>query len=255
MASRTAGAGQEKRGEVNFWDKIAGERIYAAFSEKEYNRIFDDNLGEGRRGVALDIGCASGVSAVILARRGFAVKGIDVSPNLIAQANKIWSGEKNKPEFSVADAESLPIEEGSCDVCFLGGVIHHFPDSRKVIDEIHRVLKPGGKLLMIEPNALDVVERISWFFAGRLNLLSPNEYPVSPVEMSRALEGRFGNFRTYPIRTDDIPFFSFLPFVGRFFKGGKGRPAKKVPLFFLNLFRPALHSGNFFVLSCEKAQR
>ncbi len=248
---------QKKTSEVNFWDKVANERIYAAFSEKQYNEIFDNTL-KGVKGVsggvAIDIGCASGVSAVILSRRDFKVKGMDISPKLVEQANRLWRAEKNPPEFFVGDAERIFLETGTCDVCFLGGVIHHFPNYQRVIDEIFRILRKGGILVMVEPNLLDVIERISWFFAGRLNLLSPNEYPVSPFEVIDRLKDKFNDFKVYPIRTDDIPFFSFIPFIGRFFKGGKGKAVKKIPLSVLNLFRPLLYRGNFFVLSCVKTK-
>lgn len=246
--------GQGKFAESNFWDKVANERVYAAFSEKEYDRIFDRHLQGKGAGRALDIGCASGVSAVILARRGFQVKGIDISPKLIEQATRLWKGEKNQPEFSVGDAENLAVAAESIDLCFLGGVIHHFPDPGKVLKELSRVLKKGGLLLMIEPNYLDIVERVSWFFAGKLKLLSPNEYPVSPIQIRNELHAEFTDFEIYPIHTDDIPFFSFIPVIGRkIFRGGKGKAIKKIPLTLLNFFRPnVLCRGNFFVLSCVK---
>ena len=244
---------QKKNDEIKFWDKIANERIYAAFNKKEYSDMFQNNLNGLEKGaVVLDIGCASGISSMILSKLGYQVKGMDISPKLIEQANRLWKNEANQPEFFVGDAEKIPMDSESCDVCFLGGVIHHFPDYQRVINEILRVLKKGGILLVIEPNRLDMIERISWFFAGCLKLLSPNEYPVSPIEMTRNLEDNFTNFKVYPFRTDDIPFFSFMPLIGKFFKGGKGKPIKKIPLTLLNLFRPELHRGNFFVLSCIK---
>ncbi|MFC1709843.1 class I SAM-dependent methyltransferase [Candidatus Omnitrophota bacterium] len=243
---------QKKNDEIKFWDKVAQERIYAAFSEREYNEIFDANLNGIKNKDVLDIGCASGLSSIILSRRCFRVKGMDISPKLIEQANRLWKNEANQPEFFVGDAEKIPKDSELYDVCFLGGVIHHFPDYQRVINEILRVLKKGGILLMIEPNRLDIIERISWFFAGCLKLLSPNEYPVSPIKMIRKLEDNFTDFKVYPFRKDDIPFFSFIPLIGKFFKGGKGKSIKKIPLTLLNLFRPELHRGNFFVLSCIK---
>lgn len=242
---------QKKTEEKNFWDKVAGERVYAAFSEKDYNLIIDENIRGKTRGAALDVGCASGVSAVILARKGFDVKGLDVSPNLIEQAKRLWKEEKHL-EFIVGDAENLPFPDNSMDVCFFGGVIHHFPDYQKVLEETWRILKDGGVLLMVEPNALDIVERFSWFYAGKCNLLSPNEYPVSPYELKSRLDDKFEDFKIYPIRMDDIPFFSFLPFIGKYFRGGKGKAIKMIPLSILNMFRPKMHRGNFFVLSCVK---
>lgn len=247
--------GQDKLSEENFWDRVAGERIYAAFNERVYNEIFDKNIGNLPAGSkVLDIGCASGVSSVILSRRNFIVKGIDISPKLIEQANRIWKDEPKRPIFEVGDAESLNIEGNSMDVCFLGGVVHHFPDFSRLFDEISRVLKKDGILIMAEPNRLDIIETISWFFAGVLNLLSPNEYPVDPLMVKEHLKGRCYSFCIYPIHMDDIPFLSFLPFYGKkYFKGGRGKPVKKAILSMINLFRVnRLKTGNFFILSCKK---
>ena len=245
---------QVKKAEANFWDAVADERVYAAFSEKEYNLIFNRYLQSKNNGKALDIGCASGVSTVILARRGFQAMGVDISAKLISQATRLWKDEKNPPKFLIGDAENLDVPTGSIDLCFLGGVIHHFPDKQKILRELSRVIKKGGILLMLEPNYLDVIERISWFFAEKLKILSPNEYPVSPIEIKNKLQAEFTDFEMYPIRTDDIPFFSFIPILGeRFFRGGKGKLIKMMPLTLLNLFRPyLLQRGNFFVLYCVK---
>lgn len=246
---------QDKFSEENFWDKVADERTYAAFNERVYNEIFDKTLvGLPADSKILDMGCASGVSSVILTRRKFIVKGIDISPKLIEQANRIWEDEPRRPVFEVGDVENLNIENDSLDVCFLGGVVHHFPEPSKLFSEITRVLKKDGILVMVEPNRLDIIERISWFFAGVLNLLSPNEYPVDPLMLKEHLRGRYHLFAIYPIHTDDIPFFSFLPFYGKkYFKGGRGKPLKKTILAVINIFRVnKLKRGNFFVLSCKK---
>lgn len=247
---------QKKAQEANFWNKIAEERVYAAFSENEYKEMFDKNINSGfAYGKVLDIGCASGVSSVILSRRNFYVKGVDVSGKLIEQANRIWKDEQNKPIFEVGDAENLNAEDNSLDICFLGGVAHHFPDFTQVFSEIHRVLKKDGILLMVEPNKLDMIERITWFFAGKLGLLSPNEYPLNPLEIKKHLEKKFYSFRMYPIRTDDVPCLAFLPFYGKYFKGPRGKLAKRLILSVINIFRRyKLSRGNFFVISCRKRQ-
>ncbi len=52
-------------------------------------------------------------------------------------------------EAQVADAENLPFESDSFDVVYSFGVLHHTPDTQKAIDEVYRVLKPGGKIIIM----------------------------------------------------------------------------------------------------------
>ena len=48
------------------------------------------------------------------------------------------------------DAESLPFETGTFDVVYSNGVLHHTPNTRAVVQEILRVLKPGGRIMILE---------------------------------------------------------------------------------------------------------
>ncbi len=172
---------QDKQGEQAFWDKVARERIYAAFDDNEYIEVFDRTLGRDLDGLTLvDVGCASGVSAALLAARGARVKGLDISPELVAQANQLWSEYGDRLEFTVGDAENLDMADNSVDGVFFGGVLHHFPDMSGVMAESLRVLKPGGAFIALEPSKLDIMERIEWIVAGWRGKLSPNEYPIDP---------------------------------------------------------------------------
>jgi ubiquinone/menaquinone biosynthesis C-methylase UbiE len=49
----------------------------------------------------------------------------------------------------VADAENLPFPDGSFDVVYSFGVLHHTPNTQKSIDEVYRVLKPGGRIIIM----------------------------------------------------------------------------------------------------------
>ena len=107
---------QKKAEEKAFWNKTARERIYAAFDVEEYEYIFERTLNDTLGHFIVDIGCASGVSSVLLARRGYRVIGFDLSPELIQQAQRLWVDEPNCPVFLVGDAENLPLNNDSCDV-------------------------------------------------------------------------------------------------------------------------------------------
>ncbi len=245
---------QEKDAERLHWDKVAKERIYAAFDKQEYldifNAAFDKDL-TGKR--IVDIGCASGVSAALFAARGANVVGIDISPELIAQAKALWTEYADRLDFTVGDAEAMDEADGGVDACFFGGVLHHFPDRTRVYREALRVLKPGGLLVAVEPNRLDVFERIEWAVADLRGKLSPNEYPIDPFAMRReTLEAGFAeaSFRTM---RHDIPVLAQCPVLKRFFNRQKGFGVKRPLLRFCNAFRAPENRGTFFVMKAVKA--
>jgi SAM-dependent methyltransferase len=96
----------------------------------------------------LDIGCGAGQTAIPAARLGHRVVGIDIAENLIDHANARASAEGVDARFDVGDAEDLPYADHSFDVVIslIGAMFAPRPD--QVVQEIARVLRPGGRLYM-----------------------------------------------------------------------------------------------------------
>ena len=69
-------------------------------------------------------------------------------------------------DLRLADAESLPFEDGTFDAVYTFGVIHHTPNTQKAVEEIHRVLKPGGRAI------IGVYHKYSAFFLSAVLLES-----------------------------------------------------------------------------------
>jgi ubiquinone/menaquinone biosynthesis C-methylase UbiE len=100
-----------------------------------------------------DVGCGIGDDARTLAGRVAphgAVIGLDVSPEMVARANEA----SNPPElrFAVADAAALPLSDGSCDAVRADRMLQHLEDPLAALREMRRVLKPGGRLVVVEPD-------------------------------------------------------------------------------------------------------
>ena len=122
---------------------------------------------------ALDIGCGTGAEVRRLARlvgpEGRAV-GVEPHPDLRAEAERRTADEGVEAEFVDADALALPFEDGSVDVVRSERVFQHLPDPEGAIAEIVRVLRPGGRVAIIDsdwgtaiyfPGDPDVVRRLN----------------------------------------------------------------------------------------------
>jgi SAM-dependent methyltransferase len=246
-------SGQDKFDEARFWDKVASQRVYAAFDQNEYETIIDRCLGSDLSGITVvDIGSASGVSAALFAARGAKVIGVDISPDLVSQAKSLWKEYADRIDFMVGDAENLDLPDQSADVVFFGGVLHHFPVRDKVYDEAIRLLRAGGRFIAIEPNRLDYFERIEWAVADLRGKLAPSEYPIDPRLMREDLLARKMTDVVYWTTRSDIPVLNQFPILRHFFSRQRGFAVKQPILRFVNAFRSPEARGTFFVINGVK---
>lgn len=94
----------------------------------------------------LEIGVGAGTDFVQWLRSGATAVGVDLSPESLAEAQARVDAEAlSGAELLVADAERLPFADESFDVVYSYGVLHHSPDTRAAIREVHRVLRRGGE--------------------------------------------------------------------------------------------------------------
>lgn len=98
----------------------------------------------------LDLGCGAGLDSLIAARMAGPsgrVIGIDMTPEMLEKA-RASAEEMNlqNVEFRRAYIEEIPLPDGSVDVVISNGVINLAPDKKRVFEEVHRVLRPGGRM-------------------------------------------------------------------------------------------------------------
>ncbi len=104
----------------------------------------------GARGLSvLEIGCGLGTDGAQFAKAGARYTGVDLTEAAIELARKRFEIAGLPGEFRVADAENLDFADESFDRIYSHGVLHHTPDTARAVAEIHRVLKPGGRAMVM----------------------------------------------------------------------------------------------------------
>jgi ubiquinone/menaquinone biosynthesis C-methylase UbiE len=97
----------------------------------------------------IEIGCGIGTDLIQFARSGAIVTGIDLTDEAITITKKRFEFAELNAELMTADAENLPFGDNTFDCVYSFGVFHHTPDTQKAINEAYRVLKPGGKAIIM----------------------------------------------------------------------------------------------------------
>jgi SAM-dependent methyltransferase len=92
----------------------------------------------------LEVGCGMGTDLLQFARGGAQVTGVDLTPRSIDISRRHFEVYGVSGDFAISDGENLPFADGSFDVVYSNGVLHHTPDTAGSVREVHRVLRSGG---------------------------------------------------------------------------------------------------------------
>ena len=164
-------------------------------------------LGDVRGKTVLDLGCGTGENIVLLLERGAQVIGMDISPDLIAIAQKRLNDANLTASLAVGDAYQTGLPDESVDAIFSMALIHHL-DIKLVRDEMWRVLRKGGVIILREP------VRFSKGYAWVRSLLpsrediSEYEHPLTREELAIMIQ---------PFKVEGTRYFRlpFVPLVSR----------------------------------------
>jgi SAM-dependent methyltransferase len=126
--------------------------------------------------VILDIGCGDGEATALVPRQDHTVVGVDWSMMALRHAQSLGLSLIR----GGIDPPGLPLATGGADIVILSEVVEHLVDTDSAIEEIHRVLRPGGTLLLSTPNLA------AWYNRGLLAL------GVQPIFSEVSLRGIYG---------------------------------------------------------------
>ena len=141
---------------VTYWSKRA-----ESFSEHKHEEIHSDkkrlwqeeflrHFSANEKRSVLDVGCGAGFFEMVLSDFDFAVTGIDLTPEMIEKGKELLSRHGSKAHLMVMDAEKLDFPDDSFDLVISRNLVWTLPHPVESYMEWHRVLKPGGMLLVYD---------------------------------------------------------------------------------------------------------
>jgi SAM-dependent methyltransferase len=162
----------------------------------------------------LEIGVGLGADHLGFAQAGARLNGVDLTPRAIEHTRRRLEAFGQQSSLQTADAENLPFSDACFDVVYSWGVLHHSPNTPKAIDEVWRVLRPGGSARIMIYHTHSFVGYMLWIryalLAGRPGLSLAQIYAVhleSPgtkaytVDEARTLFERFSRVELNTVLT------------------------------------------------------
>lgn len=137
------------------YDFITGFLSYGQDRRWKRRLIREASLGHGQR--VIDLACGTGDIALQAAARGATVIGLDITPRMVELARAKAKRARHEgvwpiPNFLIGDMTALPFPDRSVHVVTTGYGLRNVPVLEDALDEIARVLAPGGRLLSLDFN-------------------------------------------------------------------------------------------------------
>lgn len=213
-------------------------------TERYVVKVLNKNMVYNKK--VLDIGCGQGLEVALAKMKGAReVIGVDLSEKSIQLAKKRVDELRLKNiKFLVADAENLPFRDEHFDIVYSFGVFRHTPNTKKAVEETYRVLKKGGKaiIMLYRKNSprgivvtfirtiskiIDLLLRKKYFiykklkkyykkenFVGGTALLELFGCPILKTFSDSEIQNLFKNFSNVKIKHYSPGFVRFLEVLG-----------------------------------------
>lgn len=202
----------------DFWDAAAcGEKLYLdatdgggfrkqaeiRYTLEPYIIPFADFAGSAGKRV-LEIGVGLGADHQRFAEAGAVLSGVDLTPRAVELTKRRFAALGLASDLRVGDAEHLDFPDAAFDVVYSWGVIHHSPDTARAVDEIFRVLKPGGRAKVMIYHAHSLIGVMLWLRYG----LAAGK-PLTPLREIYAAHLESPGTKAYTVREARALFARF----------------------------------------------
>jgi len=193
-----------------------------------------DNLQDKK---VLEVGSGAGAHSALFCKEGARITSLDLTVDrVIATQKKLEIIDNSNNSFVLqGDAENLPFKDNFFDIVYSNGVLHHTPNTQKSIEEVRRVLKPGGSAVIMLYAKHSYLYWINIFFLRGIilgNIFRHSNWlgrttewmskskqtiynPETKVFSKKQVEDLFHNFKDVKIRKSSF-VFQQLPFIGKF---------------------------------------
>lgn len=134
-----------------YFNEVAGnwDKMRETFFSSNVRKAAVKAAGVHRDAVAADVGSGSGFMTEELLRHGVHVIAVDQSPEMLLEMKKRLAGSDNV-DYRVGESASLPIGGESVDFAFANMYLHHVESPAAAVEEMVRILKPGGRLVITD---------------------------------------------------------------------------------------------------------
>jgi ubiquinone/menaquinone biosynthesis C-methylase UbiE len=185
-----------------YWDRRSqtyDRNVYRSQNAAEHfwKSILKTEIGTEKNLNILDVGTGTGFLALLFAELGHRVTGIDISNCMLEKSRCNADRLRLAVDFMHGDAENLPFDDGSFDIVMNRYLLWTLPDPKTAVNEWSRVVKSGGKLILIDGRWHNpaIHMRLRRFIGSMIVLLTENRNP-------RMFMSHYATIK------DQLPFFN-----------------------------------------------
>jgi ubiquinone/menaquinone biosynthesis C-methylase UbiE/uncharacterized protein YbaR (Trm112 family) len=212
------------------------DKLKEMFFARNHLAVHEMPISELKDKKVLEVGCGAGAHSSLFCKEGAKITSLDLTVDrVIATKKKLEIIDKSNSSFVLqGDAENLPFEDNFFDIVYSNGVLHHTPNTQKSIEEVRRVLKPGGSAVIMLYAKHSYLYWINIFFLRGIilgNIFRHSNWlgrttewmssskqtiynPETKVYSNKEILHLFSDFKSINVRKSSF-VFQQLPFIGK----------------------------------------